>query len=90
MNMKRIICILLCVSTLFFLFGCGTQMERVEEDQKKQTSMFVVVEGSTLGSYWIVYHRDTKVMYTVSNGINNSGCFTVLLNPDGSPMIWGG
>lgn len=88
--MKRIICILLCVSTLFFLFGCGTQMERVEEDQKKKTSMFVVVEGGNADVYRIVYHRDTKVMYAISAGVYNSGCFTVLLNPDGSPMIWGG
>ena len=84
--MKQIICILLCL-TILFLCGCGTQNG---EKSEEQTPMFVVVEGNTLGSYLIVYHRDTKVMYTISNGINNAGCFTVLLNSDGSPMIWGG
>lgn len=87
MSMKQMICILLCI-TILFLCGCGIQNG---EKSEKQTSMFVVAdEGSVFGSYLIVYHRDTKVMYAVSAGINNSGCFTVLLNPDGSPMIWEG
>ena len=37
----------------------------------------------------IVYNRYTKVMYTVSDGSYNRGTFTVLVNSDGSPMLWG-
>ena len=92
---KRIICALLCLIFVFFLIGCGTRIERtkferVDEKSQKPVSMFIVVEGSGLDLYRIVYHRDTKVMYAVSCGTYNSGNFTVLVNPDGSPMIWKG
>lgn len=87
---KRIICALLCVIFAFFLIGCGTPIERVDEKPQKPVSMFIIVEGSGMDSYRIVYHRDTKVMYAISCGGYNAGNFTVLLNPDGSPMIWEG
>lgn len=95
MMLKRTICVLLCLIFTFFLIGCNTKIERtkferIDEKPQQPVSMFVVVEGSGLDSYRIVYHRDTKVMYAVSTGGYNSGNFTVLLNPDGSPMLWKG
>ena len=87
---KRIICILLCVIFAFSLIGCGTVYDRVDEKAQKPASMFVIIEKGVLSNYYIVYHRDTKVMYAVSNGGYNVGNFTVLLNPDGSPMLWKG
>lgn len=39
-------------------------------------------------SYDIVYHKQTKVMYVVSEGEYNRGNFTLLVNPDGTPMIY--
>ena len=87
---KRIICALLCVIFAFFLIGCGTPIERVDDKPKKPVSMFVIIEGSGADCYRIVYHRDTKVMYAISCGGYNAGNFTVLLNPDGSPMLWKG
>lgn len=87
---KRIICALLCVIFAFFLIGCGTPIERVDEKTQKPVSMFIIVEGSGADCYRIVYHRDTKVMYAISCGGYNAGNFTVLLNPDGSPMLWEG
>ena len=87
---KRIICALLCVIFAFFLVGCGTPIERVDEKSQKPVSMFIIVEGSGMDCYRIVYHRDTKVMYAISCGGYNAGNFTVLLNPDGSPMLWEG
>lgn len=51
-------------------------------------SMFVVVDRTA--HYHIVYHRSTKVMYAVSNGNNCQGVFTLLVNPDGTPMLWEG
>ena len=88
---KRIICALLCVIFAFFLIGCRPVMERVDDKSQKPPSMFVIVEGGKgLDSYCIIYHRDTKVMYAISCGTYNTGNFTVLLNPDGSPMFWEG
>lgn len=38
--------------------------------------------------YIIVYHKQTKVMYVVSAEYRNKGDFTLLVNPDGTPMIY--
>lgn len=38
--------------------------------------------------YIIVYHTQTKVMYVVSDEYRNKGNFTLLVNPDGTPMIY--
>lgn len=67
------------------LSGCATnptQTVAVEDTP----SMFVEVEWA--GCWRIVYHRDTKVMYAVSFGSYTYGNFTLLVNPDGSPMLW--
>lgn len=77
----------LCI--LLALTGCTA----VEEDINvyDDTSMFVCCERSSATKpYTIVYHKNTKVMYAVSTGGYNSGTFTLLVNPDGSPMIWEG
>lgn len=39
-------------------------------------------------NYIIVYHTQTKVMYVVSDEYRNKGNFTLLVNPDGTPMIY--
>ena len=86
---KRIICTLLCVIFAFFLIGCGgPKISHVGE--AKPTSMFIAIEENSLIGFLVVYHRDTKVMYVVSTRTYNPGNFTVLVNPDGSPMIWEG
>lgn len=59
-----------------------------EKDPAEQLSMFVQVE-----SHWtwrVVYHKETKVMYAVSNINAPGGFFTLLVNPDGTPQIWKG
>ena len=38
--------------------------------------------------YCIKVDRDTGVMYAVSNGNNNAGTFTPLINADGKPLIY--
>lgn len=86
---KRIICMLLCLIFVFFLIGCGGPTISHVEDPK-QTSMFIAVETNSSNGFWVVYHRDTKVMYVVSAGGYNVGNFMLLVNPDGSPMIWDG
>ena len=35
-------------------------------------------------------HLQAKVMYTISGGLKNCGNFTLLVNPDGTPMLWEG
>ena len=80
--MKKIIAIVigLCV----FLCGC-TSVETVENES---SSMFVRIESAE--TWDVVYHKETKVMYVVSDGSRHRGAFTLLVNPDGTPMIYGG
>lgn len=88
--MKKIL--LICVLLLALLLcSCGSQMLTEEDVSKNSTSnisMFIQVEDGN--SYKIVYHRDTKVMYAISDSGRNMGTFTVMLNADGTPMLWEG
>ncbi len=73
---------------ILFLFSCGgTEVSTERENKETEKSMFVIVEKVDFG-WWIVYHKETKVMYAISNGNYNNGSFTVLLNADGTPMTW--
>lgn len=74
---------------IMILSGCSkvtVEDESQYNNEDTVRSMFVIVEKA---SCWlIVYNKDTKVMYAVSRGSYNSGNFTLLVNPDGTPMIW--
>lgn len=82
--MKKLFVLMLAlVMCLSLLVGCGSSVEEVSENN---TSMFIRVEHT--GSWHVVYHRETKVMYAVSIGGYNCGNFTLLVNADGTPMLW--
>lgn len=86
-NAKLILVLLICV---LFLVGCS-KVSRYKtdssEDQSEDQSMFVLIEKIAYG-WSVVYHKDTKVMYAVSNGIHNNGTFTLLVDAQGKPMLW--
>lgn len=77
--------IILAVIACMMLSSCNSVETAKKEDD---TSMFVIVETTTL--WKVVYHKDTKVMYIVSNGYQNCGTFTLLVDADGKPMIYEG
>ena len=82
-NLKPIVPTIALAAIL--LSGCAANGPESQVVEGK-ASMFVKVED---GLTWDVYYpRDTKVMYAVSDGSYNYGTFTVLVNPDGSPMLW--
>lgn len=81
--MKRKLAYILILS-MILLSGC-TRVESVN-DNNKDTSMFVEIEQA--GTWEIVYHKETKVMYVVSCGAYNGGTFTLLVDADGKPMLW--
>ena len=89
--MKRFIAIMaliLCVC----LCSCNTVQRQEDLDKSPsgtKTSMFILLEEES-DCWWIVYHKDTKVMYAVSDGFYNGGTFTLLVNADGTPMVYGG
>ncbi len=85
--MKKVVCVLICVILIISLCGCAVSIEETKESADKNT-MFVRLGGTS--EYYIVYHRDTKVMYAVSDGSYNRGVFTLLVDSDGSPLLYEG
>lgn len=83
--MKGTLCIILLV-LMMTLCGCGAS--QVPEKPLVNNSMFIVVEEGRY--YKVAYHKSNKVMYVISWGYNNTGSFTVMLNADGTPMLWEG
>lgn len=78
---KIIIIVLLCIS----LICTGCTLKTADYEETNNGSMFVIVEETML--WKVVYHKDTKVMYSVSKGYT-SGVFTLLVDSDGTPMVW--
>ena len=90
-TIKRIIAglaaFLVITSIVVMLAGyTSTRAEAKEVDDVDDGNTFILVDADYY--CWIVYHKDTKVMYAVSRSGYNSGTYTVLVNADGTPMIW--
>lgn len=83
--MKKLI-VALAVVIVVCLSGCGANEKSTENENPKETSMFVTVESN--GAWSVVYHKETKVMYAVSGTYRNCGTFTLLVNADGTPMLY--
>jgi PBP1b-binding outer membrane lipoprotein LpoB len=81
--MKKVIAILL---TLLMLVGC-VKTTKAESESGKGKRFATIETGQT---YTIVVDRKTWVMYAVSDGSYNHGTFTLLVDKDGSPLIWDG
>lgn len=80
---------LIIASIVLMFVGCtSTRAEAKEVDDADDGSTFVLVDADYY--CWVVYHKDTKVMYAVSRSGYNAGTYTVLVNADGTPMIWEG
>jgi predicted small secreted protein len=89
-TMKKAIGLIIAVMMAATLAACGNEVEKAGSSvgDPETKSMFVQVEDA--GIWVVVYHRDTKVMYSVSRGGYNSGNMTLLVNADGTPMIYSG
>ena len=83
--MKRLLVILTVFALCACLFAGCAEHPKVDEDYSRESSFVIVEDGA---SYYVVYHKDTKVMYTMSTGGYNCGSFCLLVNSDGSPMVW--
>lgn len=90
---KKLLVIMLTVGVCLGIVGCDySKAERVNSEESNEIpSMFVVVESNNIDGIdgLVCYHRSTKVIYWVSDFGYNRGSLTVLLNPDGSPMVYG-
>lgn len=88
MKIKRKLLVFLTTFMLFIsLTGCdNAKVEEVSKTATSKSSMFVRVEQ--VDGWRIVYHKETKVMYAVSDGYNNKGTFTLLVDKNGKPMLY--
>ena len=86
--MKKLITLFITIILCACLF-VGCEIAEVQnEATNKDKSMFILVEQAN--DWKVLYHQETKVMYVVSDGSYNHGTFVVLVNADGTPMIWEG
>ena len=85
--MKKIfLALVMAVVMSFGLVGCCDDSQPKMLDFRDESSPFIIVYS---GDYYeIVYHKDTRVMYLMSDFDYNYGTFTVMLNADGSPMLY--
>lgn len=91
MRMKKATKITLLVLLLALcagiLAGCGGGGG---DAQSEAETPFVWIYYSRIATYCVGYDRDTGVMYSMSNGYDNSGTLTMLVNADGTPKVWEG
>ena len=89
---KRLLALIFSVGVLSTaLMGCaGSAKAEKSYDTEAHglTSMFVEVE--TAKTWKVVYDKETKVMYAVSDGNYNWGNFTLLVDENGNPKLWDG
>ena len=78
---------LIIMSIVLMFAGCASiRAEAKEVEETGDGNTFVLVDADYY--CWVVYHKDTKVMYAVSRSPNNIGTYTLLVNADGTPMVW--
>lgn len=82
-RLKKVLIIFALLFILSSLFGCS-KVDNVANNNVP--SSFVIVEQTSI--WQVVYHKETKVMYIVSLGGYNCGNFELLVNQDGSPMLY--
>lgn len=83
---KRIITLLLTIIIGLSISACSSTSVQNVNDGKQQVSMFVVIENTY--DWIVVYHKETKVMYVVSDGDYNHGTFTLLVDENGDPLLY--
>lgn len=88
MTLTVVLILTLLSVSIISLTGCTETECTSTEDENEDDCPFVTIYENY--SYEIVYHKDTKVMYAVSDGPKNRGSFTVLVDKDGKPMLYEG
>ena len=83
--MKRLMSIVLIALMALTLSACSIKMPS-EVVEGKDSRMVIVEDTST---YCIVYDKETKVMYAVSDGPYTYGIFTLLVDANGNPLLYG-
>lgn len=86
--MKKLIALIAALLMIVsVLTACGENPGADDEAPVKEP-VFVTIEEHWY--YSLLYCKETGVMYWMSQGSKNVGTLTLLVNPDGSPMIYHG
>ena len=91
--MKKLALLIISIMLSIMLVGCDDSPSVTENaySTTETTNVNPAINFKTLATYVgykIVYNEKTRVMYSVSTGGYNTGNMTVLLNADGTPMLW--
>lgn len=96
MKKKILLILLLLIMPVMLLCGCG-KVPKSNDFTSEENSRFVYVKEYTIdndASFKILVDKETRVMYLykISNSGSNFGTagLTVMLNADGTPMLWEG
>ena len=85
--MKKVLAVIFALVVAVSVSACdANQPEKV--DDADSSSRFVAIEYAD--TWYIVADKDTRVMYVVSDGYYNRGTFTLLVNADGTPLVYEG
>lgn len=85
--MKKLLAAMFALVIAISVSACGAnQPEKV--DDADSSSRFVTIEYAN--TWYIVADKDTRVMYVVSDGVYSRGNFTLLVNADGTPLVYTG
>lgn len=88
---KRVAVVVYILSLVIAMTACAySEVEKAYDENSDEPIVSMFVEVETNPYFRVFYHRDTKVMYAASDPNYNRGNFTVLVNPDGSPMLYEG
>lgn len=88
--MRKLILILMAIALCACLFvGCSARYSDEYRAKYWENTGFTYIECKGYADY--VYHNDTRVMYVFIRNIEyTSTGMSVLINVDGTPMIWEG
>ena len=88
--MKRLLIVLVLFALCACLFvGCSRHYSDEYRSKFWVNTGFTYIECKGYADY--VYHNDTRVIYVFIRGIDyDSTGMSMLVNPDGTPMIWEG
>lgn len=91
MKKKLISLLLVLVMPMLVLCGCSCSMETNPYNTIEKCGRFVIIkEYTSMNTVYVeMYDKNTKVMYVYVD-LGESGSLQVLLNADGSPMLYEG
>lgn len=74
--------------SVFLGFLAGKSANKSTEQTANPDEMLVVIEDHAFLDYYIVYDKDTKIIYY--QGVGHGACLDPLYNPDGTYKLYKG